>query len=189
MKLFRIFPALLIALAFFATACGPSEEETQFKSLTASQKDANAAMLRDIKASQQQTANMLADASTARGQLQQANDKVHDLESSLRAMQEKFSAQEQAINKSNDDIAASEKKAGQRSGKLLYVIVVLLILIVVAFVIFRMMSGSRSEFDDEDDDFSDFEDDEDLGFEEGDFEDDFGDGKKKPGIPGDDDKA
>lgn len=184
MRFFRLFPALLIALALFTSACGPSKEEKQIQDLSQSQKELLVVVTRELTEIQS-TANALkASNDGARQQLRDAderlviaNQKIADLTDRVMKLQTALGQKTQAIEE------ADAKAAASKGSSVLRFVLIIVAIIVILYIIIRLMR-SRSEFEDEDDDFADFEDDEDLGFEDDDLEGD----KKDPGSDDDDKK-
>ncbi len=166
MKFFRLFPALLIALALFAAGCGESKEEKQIKELSASQKELTAQVGReltevlsaasDLKAANDSTRQALRDADE---KMVIANQKIADLQKRVQTLQTQLNQKSQQL-KEQEARAAEASKPG-----IFRIILVIAVILLILYIIVRLMR-SRSEFEDEDDDFADFEDDEDLGFDD-----------------------
>ena len=180
MRLFKLLPAMLLALVVFAAGCGKSEQELQYDKLTADQKELMTATARELQAVQANADQVLQRNESLRTRVQTLNDDLLDTRRDVEQLRTRVADLQKRLTESNAAIAAAEERMRQRGGGgFLTFLLIAVIIILIIYAIFRFLR-SRSEFEDEDEDFADFEDDEDLGFDEGnDLEDDLDANKKK----------
>jgi flagellar biosynthesis/type III secretory pathway M-ring protein FliF/YscJ len=171
---------LLLALAI--TACGPSKKEEQLAQASDAQKKLIEQVSNETRAIAEAAKKAQSRSAEIRSKITALGDDVVRTNTDLEGIVARVSELEAKINETNKALAAQNEKAKRSGGSFWAILLIVLAIIVALFIIFRL-TRSKSEFEEEDDDFADFEDDDDLGFDD-EFGDDV-DGKKKDEKKGD----
>jgi len=170
---------VLIALAVLATGCGKSEDEIALDKINAERGELFVEMGRELDQLQQDAARAAEQNQNIRSRIQTINDNLLDANREMESISSRAVDMQKKIVASDAAEKAINQKMASAGGGFFTLILIIIIVILIIYAIFRFLR-SRSEFEDEDEDFADFEDDEDLGFDEGnDLEDDLSDDRKK----------
>lgn len=182
-RLLRFLPAFLIALVLLANGCfGESEEQKRLKELSTSQKDLLASSLRETAELKKGAAELNALNEQLRVNIRNVNDQLVDANRAISQLNNRIQALESVYIKTDDAIKAREAEQKKNQGSWTpWIIGGIVILIVLAgLIIWRVIGGTRSEFDEEEDDLGDY-DEEGILEDDEDFEDDLDTKKKTDG--------
>lgn len=183
MKLFRIFPALLVVAAIFMTACGDNQAEVarqqqkmqevsaqqrQLVNNTLNKVNSLAERVRSTSANMEEQSQI---ASELQIDIRMTQRTLEQLAGELDALRTEISEQNRQLEGASANAAESAPAAASDDNGF-FRILLLIIGIVIILGLIYMVLRSRSDYDEDDDDFADFEDD-DFGDFEDDFEDDF----------------
>jgi tetrahydromethanopterin S-methyltransferase subunit G len=180
-KIFRFIPAfIMLSLAILVVGCGPSKEQQQLSDQSAKQKALIESVQRENAQLQRAAKAALDRNAEVRNRLQSASDEIFRANNELEDVLKRLAEIEQQIKTTTSEVAST--RPARSGSSFWYVLFVIIVILVVIFVIIKL-TRSRGDMEEDDDDFADFEDD-DLGFEDEDFQDDLGgDDKEKKDEP------
>jgi len=184
-RLFVNFPKtlllLLVMVAFVATGCGKSEQEKTLDKIKEERKALLENSLKDIDGLAKSSAELKAGNDTLKAAFRQLDEQLITQSAKFAEMSKRLDELNQKLNQTTAQLNADEQKAMTASSFSLLKLLLLVVLVgLVIFVIVRLLR-SRSEFEEEDEDYSDFEEDDELGFEgDDDGGDDEDPSRKKP---------
>jgi flagellar biosynthesis/type III secretory pathway M-ring protein FliF/YscJ len=172
---------LLVMVAFVATGCGKSEAEKALDKVQEERKALLEKSLPEIEGLAKSSAELKAGNDTLKASFRQLDEQLITQSAKFAELSKRIEELNQKLNQTTAQLNAAEQKARSTSSfSLIKLLFIVLLVGLVVFVLVRLLR-SRSEFEDEDDDYSDFEEDEDLGFEgDDDGGDDTDPSRKKP---------